>query len=100
MTADRVVVLILIVAGIAWGNALGRRRLARMTLEERAQFDRNMAPFARTVKVFLWLLVVLGVLGAIGAAVDGVWPASISLLVTTVAVGYGLAYRSRWWLGQ
>jgi hypothetical protein len=55
MTADRVVVLILMVAGIAGLNALGRRRRARMSPEERAQFDRNMAPFARTMKVFLWL---------------------------------------------
>ena len=32
MTAGRVVVLVLIVAGIAWGTALNRRRLARMSL--------------------------------------------------------------------
>jgi hypothetical protein len=100
MTADRVVVLILMVAGIAALNALGRRRLARMSPEERAQFDRNMAPFARTRKAFLWLWVVLGVVGAVGAAMDGVWPVSIALLVTSAAVGYGMAYRSRWWLGQ
>src|SRR4051812_38944586 len=100
MTADRVVVLILIVAGIAGVNALGRRRLARMSLEERAQFDRNMTPFARTMKVFLWLVVAVGVAGAVGAAADGVWPVSIALLAIDAAVGYGMAYRSRWWLGQ
>ena len=100
MTADRVVVLILIVAGIAAANALNRRSLARMSPEERAQFDRNMAPFGRTIKVFLWLVVALGIVGAVGAAADGVWPVSIALLVIDAAVGYGMAYRSSWWLGQ
>jgi hypothetical protein len=100
MTADRVVVLILMVAGIVWLTALNRRKLARMSLEERARFDRRMAPFARTFRVFLSLLVILGVYGAVGAALDGVWPVSIALVVIAAAVGYGLVYRSRWWLGQ
>jgi hypothetical protein len=100
MTADRVVVLILVVGGIAFVAALNRRKLARMSAEERAQFDRNMAPFTRVMKIFLWAVVVLGVVGAIGAALDGVWPISIALLAITGALGYGLAYRSRWWLGQ
>lgn len=100
MTADRVVVLILLVAGIAWLNAFARRVLARMSPEERARFDRKNAPFSLTVKVFLSVLVILGVWGAVGAAIDGVWPASIALLVIDVAVGYGLIYRSRWWLGR
>jgi hypothetical protein len=47
------VVLILLVTGIVWLNAFAGRRLARMSQEERAQFDRKNAPFARTVKVFL-----------------------------------------------
>jgi hypothetical protein len=100
MTADRVVVLILMVTGIAWLAAFNHRKRARMSLEERAQLDRRMAPFARTFKVFLSLIVILGVYAAIRAALDGVWPVSIALAVIAPAIGYGLVYRSRWWLGQ
>lgn len=100
MTADRVVVLILMVAGIAWLTAFNQRRRARMSLEERARVDRKMVPFARTFKVFLSLMVILGVYGAVVAALDGAWPVSIALVVIAAAIGYGLVYRSRWWLGQ
>ena len=100
MTADRVVVLMLMVAGIAWLIAFNHRRRARMSLEERARVDRRMAPFARTFKVFLSLMVILDVYAAVAAALDGAWPVSISFVVIAPAIGYGLVYRSRWWLGQ
>jgi hypothetical protein len=100
MTADRVVVLILMVAGFVWLIGFNRRKLARMCLEERARFDRRMAPFARTSKVFLSVVVILGLWGAVGAALDGAWPVSIALVVVVAVIGYGVVYRSRWWLGQ
>jgi hypothetical protein len=100
MTADRVVVLILIVAGIALVAALNRRKLARMNSEERAQFDRNIAPFARSAKLFMWLVVIGDVVLAIDAAAHEVWPVSIAAFVLAVGLGIGVAYRSRWWLGK
>jgi hypothetical protein len=45
-------------------------------------------------------MVILGVYGAVVAALDGAWPVSIALVVIAAAIGYGLVYRSRWWLGQ
>jgi len=95
-----VVVLILMIAGMAGLYGLKRRKVARLSPEERAEVDRKMTPFARTFKAFLSLFVVLGLVAAVGAALDGVWPASIALLVVSAAVGYGMVYRSRWWLGQ
>src|SRR3954451_8947132 len=99
MTADRVVVLVLIVVGIAALTAFNRRRLARMSSEERAQFDRNIAPFARAFKAFMWLWAVVVVVGAADAAIHGVWPIAIAMLVLAVGLGWGVTHHSRWWSG-
>ena len=100
MTADRVVVLVLIVVGIAALAAFNRRKRARMSSEERAQFDRNIAPVARSLRAFMWFWTVACLVLAVDAAVHGVWPVSIAALVLAVGIGWGVAYHSEWWSGR
>lgn len=71
-----------------------------MSEDERAQFDRNIAPVARVLKAFMWFWVIAGVVLAVDAAFHGVWPVSIAALLVAVALGFGVAHRSRWWIGR
>ena len=100
MTADRVIVLVVMVFGFAAVTAFNRRKLARMNAEERAQFDRNIAPVARFLKAFMWFWVIMGLVIAVLAALDGVWPISVAALVLAVGLGLGPARHSRWWIGR
>jgi hypothetical protein len=100
MTAGRVIVLVVMVVGFAAVTAFNRKKLARMNPAERAQFDRNIAPVAGFLKAFMWFWVIAGVALGILAAVNGVWPVSVAALVIAVGIGYGVAYRSRWWAGR
>jgi hypothetical protein len=100
MTADRVIVLVAMVAGFVVVTVFNRRKLARMNPEERAQFDRNIAPVARFLKAFMWFWVVVCIAAGVLAAVDGVWPISVALLVLAVGLGFGVAHHSRWWIGS
>lgn len=100
MTADRVVVLVTLVVGFASITSFNRRKLARMSPEGRAQFDRNITPVAGFLKAFMWFWVIAGVALGILAAINGVWPISVAALVLAVVIGFGLAYHSRWWAGK
>lgn len=100
MTADRVVVLVFIVVGIAVLTAFNRRKLARMSPRERAQFDINIAPAARFLKAFMWFWVIGSVVLAADAAIHGAWPVATAALVLAFGLGFGVAHRSRWWIGR
>jgi hypothetical protein len=100
MTADRVIVLVVIVVGIAVVAAFNRRKLARMNSAERARFDRNVSPVSGLLKAFMWFWVIASVGAGLAAAVNGVWPISVALFVIAAGIGFGVAYRSRWWIGS
>ena len=89
-----------LVVGFATLMAFNRRKSARMSPAERAQFDRNIAPVARVLKAFMWFWVIAGIAGGVAAAVNGVWPISIAMFLLAAGIGFGVAYRSRWWIGS
>ena len=95
MTADRVIVLILMALGAAGLVALNRRKLARMSSEERVRFDRNLAPVTGFLKAFLWFWVIADAGAGIAAAGHGAWPVAVALFVVAAGIAYGLCRHSR-----
>lgn len=100
MTADRVIALVAIVAGLAALSTYNSRKLARMNSAERAQFDKNVAPVAGFLKAFMWFWVIAVVGAGVAAAVNGVWPISVAFFVIAAGLAFGFLYHSRWWIGS